>query len=74
MLGHSFIKLFIMVKIENYKWQRMSDNEVIEYWEAHEYAETYRCERTVSGFGFSNATALDNYSNCKKQMIERGLL
>ena len=52
----------------------MSDQEVLDYWESHDYAETYRCEHTVSGFGFSNSIALDNYSNCKRQMIERELL
>ena len=66
--------LIIMERIYIFKWQTMSDNEVIEYWESHNYAETYKCEKTVSGFGFSNAVALDNYSNCKHQMIERGLL
>ena len=63
-----------MNRIENYKWERMTDSEVIEFWESYNYAETYEDERTMSGFGFSNADALDNYSNCKRQMIERGLL
>ena len=52
----------------------MSNDEVIDYWESHEYADTYKSEHTVSGFGFSSSVALDNYSNCKQQMIERGLL
>lgn len=63
-----------MNKINRYEWERMTNQEVIDYWESHEYADTYRCEHTVSGFGFSSAAALDNYSNCKQQMKERGLI
>ena len=63
-----------MEKVLNYQWKRMSNDEVIDYWESHDYAETYKSEKTSSGFGFSSAVALDNYSNCKRQMIERGLL
>lgn len=63
-----------MKKILNYEWERMTNDEVINFWESHEYADAYRCEHTVSGFGFSSGAALDNYSNCKRQMIERGLL
>lgn len=63
-----------MKKIYSYEWERMTNDEVINYWESHEYADTYRYEHIVSGFGFSSSVALDNYSNCKRQMIERGLL
>ena len=61
-------------RIEAYKWQRMSDDEVIEYWESHGYAETFEREHNTSGFGFSSFEALNNYSNCKEQMFDRGLL
>lgn len=63
-----------MRKVFSYEWERMTDEEVISFWESHEYDETYRCEHSVSGFGFSNSIALDNYRNCKHQMLERGLL
>lgn len=63
-----------MKKILSYEWERMTNDEVIDYWESHEYADTYKSEHTVSGFGFSSSVALDNYSNCKRQMLERGLL
>jgi len=63
-----------MKQILKYQWDRMSDEEVIDFWEEHGYAEAYSNKGNVPGWGFSSMERLNNYYNCEAQMFERGLL
>lgn len=64
----------MVTRIERHKWQKMTDDEVIEFWKSHNYSKTLWAEKNVSGFGFSSWEACDNYYNCKAQMCNRNLL
>lgn len=63
-----------MKEIEKYKWSRMTDEEVINFWEEHNYAQARYNRGRVAGWGFPTIEALNNFCNCEEQMIERGLL
>ena len=63
-----------MKKISKQEWDGMSNDEVIEFWNEHNYATARHNRGRVPGWGFSSMEALDNFHNCEHQMTERGLL
>ena len=63
-----------MRRISKYEWDRMSNEEVIDFWEEHDYATARSNRGKVPGWGFSSIEALDNFYNCENQMSKRGLL
>ena len=63
-----------MRRISKYEWDRMSNEEVIDFWEEHDYAKARSNRGKVPGWGFSSIEALDNFCNCENQMIDRDLL
>ena len=63
-----------MKEIKKNEWSIMTDDEVINFWNEHNYAQARYNRGRVAGWGFSTIEALHNFSNCEKQMIERGLL
>ena len=63
-----------MKEIEKNKWSKMTDEEVINFWEEHNYDQARYNSGRVPGWGFSTIEALNNFYNCEEQMIERGLL
>ena len=63
-----------MNKISKYEWDIMSNEEVIDFWEEHDYATARSNRGKVPGWGFSSIEALDNFCNCEYQMKKRELL